>query len=85
MKTLEVTYRGAALRLELEDDTARLFINGIARDKGTLTTSLRLSTTVQTDYELHEFIQGVVTRRDGATEAVLTAGSSEVGRGDLAP
>ena len=42
---------------------AELRINGLLRDDGSSEkdpTSLRLSSTVQTDYEWHEFIEGIV-------------------------
>lgn len=78
MNTLKTNYRGADLRLELENDAARLLINGISRDQGKVTTSLRLSSTVQTDYELHEFIQAIIIRNDNTVTAKLVAGNTDI-------
>jgi hypothetical protein len=83
MNTLKKNYRGADLCLELDNDDARLLINGISRDQGTVTSSLRLSSTVQTDYELHEFIQGVIIRNDNSLTAKLIAGNTDIASEDF--
>lgn len=70
MSTLEITYRSASLQVAIADNKASLTINGLERDHKPLPEpgqTLRLSSTVQTDYEWHEFI-----------EAVLVSGTDEV-------
>ena len=83
MFKLETEYRGSTLCLELENNQARLLINGIVRDQGIVTSSLRLSTTVQTDYEWHEFIEGIISPGEKTLTAVLTASKAEVSRKDF--
>ena len=84
MFKLETQYRGVTLCLELGNNQARLLINDIVRDQGIVTSSLRLSTTVQTDYEWHEFIEGIISREGNTLTAVLTASKAEVSRKDFA-
>lgn len=87
MFKLETEYRGSTLCLELENNLennqARLLINGIVRDQGIVTSSLCLSTTVQTDYEWHEFIEGIISREGKTLTAVLIANKAEVSRRDF--
>lgn len=75
---LETHYRGADLCLEASADPASavLRINGLVRDKAESTDTpitLKVSSTVQTDYEWHEFIEGMVEVRDGEIHARLIA------------
>lgn len=80
MPTLEVQYHDARLKVEIDDDSARLYINGLLRDEaGASHGTQRLSSTVQTDYEWHEFIEAVVTRGDGV-DVSLVANSQELMR-----
>lgn len=79
---IETHYHGADLRLEAgEKPSASLRINGIVRDeasaaKGDIT--LKVNTTLQTDYEWHEFIEGTVEYRDGVIHARLAANNQEL-------
>jgi len=61
MNELNVNYRGAELRVEFDSaPSARLFINGIQRDSSLAEETpcvIKLTSTVQTDYEWHEFIE----------------------------
>ena len=61
---------------------ASLSINGIERQsvKGDPTATLHLSSTVQTDYEWHEFIEGIVRPGADGVEAVLLANKAEIAR-----
>ncbi|MFT7684911.1 MAG: hypothetical protein ACI9FB_000252 [Candidatus Azotimanducaceae bacterium] len=78
---LETNYNGAILRLvfSTNDKTAkreaRLLINNIDRDQATSkeNTILKLNSTVQTEYEFHEFIEATVEYDDGKTIASLYA------------
>ena len=69
MNLLQITYHGATLALEIgPTPSVTLRINGLVRDEATSdadSVTLRVNSTVQTDYEWHEFIEGVV-RYDGA-------------------
>ena len=82
MTVMEVKYRNVALRLELDGvRSAALFINNIQRMQESLTTlpgTLRLSSSVQTDYEWHEFIEVIVTFDEKVITISLRASNSEI-------
>lgn len=82
MPALEVKYKNAALRVEMEGSrSATLFINNIQRMQESLTTlpgTLRLSSSVQTDYEWHEFIEVIVTFDKKEITISLRASNSEI-------
>lgn len=80
---LETNYRGAILRLEFEETPdARLKINGIVRGERRAEAGepavLRLASTVQTDYEWHEFVEGIVDYNDESIKARLVANNTEI-------
>jgi len=71
---LETTYRGAHLKLEISDKgKTQLLINTLVRDEGSSEETLRLSSVVQTDYEWHELIEGLVSFEPGSITATLLA------------
>lgn len=82
MYQLETNYRGVELTLEFDDEpSASLYINGIVRDHVTSQRSkvvLRVTSTVQTDYEWHEFIEGVVEFRDATITGTILANKQEL-------
>lgn len=82
MPALEVNYKNAALRVEMDDNrSAALFINNIQRMQESLTTlpgTLRLSSSVQTDYEWHEFIEVIVTFSEKEITISLRASNTEI-------
>ena len=82
MTVLKVKYRNVALRVELDGlRSAALFINNIQRMQESLTTlpgTLRLSSSVQTDYEWHEFIEVIVTFDEKVITISLRASNSEI-------
>ena len=60
---MEITYRDARLRVDTGNGEAALYINGMRRDSrraGSLPCQLHLTSTLQTDYEWHEFIEARV-------------------------
>jgi hypothetical protein len=60
---------------------ATLRVNGITRDEASSqsnTSTLRLTSTVQTDYEWHEFIEAVVYVTDATVNMRLLASNTEV-------
>lgn len=78
---LETRYRGATLTLEIAtppDVTLR--INRLARDRasGSGKATLRVSSTVQTDYEWHEYIEGIVSFEKDAISARIVANNQEL-------
>ena len=81
--TLSTHYRGADLELTFDGEGhVSLLINGITRQSTDLETggTTRLSSTVQTDYEWHEFVEGIVQPQGNAIEAVLIANNAELAR-----
>ena len=83
MKQLVTNYRGANLTIELDQDEGRLLINGLVREQRKLASAITLSSTVQTDYEWHEFIQGTITRSDDSITMMLSANNVEIARRDF--
>ena len=77
---LEVTHRGARLKLEIYDhnDRASLIVNGIVRAEETGSKTLRLTSSVQTDYEWHELVEGMVRFEPGKISATIFANNFEV-------
>ena len=90
MPALIVEYKNAFLRVELEaGGSAGLFINNIQRMhsslgtrketlQGTLQGTLRLSSSVQTDYEWHEFIEAIIIFKEKEISVSLCASNLEV-------
>ena len=82
MGRVETQYRGASLVVEAGPDEAALFINGIRRAQASTAGRevIRLNSSVQTDYEWHEFIEAVVTLgSDGrGCDVVISASNTEV-------
>ena len=80
MHCLEADYRGARLKLEITPDRqVCLFINGILREKVCATGHhIRVSSTVQTDYEWHEFIEGRIEFTGDGVSASLLANATPV-------
>ncbi|MEX0943694.1 MAG: hypothetical protein WD002_14250 [Pseudomonadales bacterium] len=82
MQRLEINYRGARLALEFDTSpAARLKVNGIVREhvrSDQLPITLKLTSTVQTDYEWHEFIEGLVIYSETGVRASLIANSQEL-------
>ena len=74
---LQTNYRNANLRVEVDGDlTVRLFINNMMRSEGSLrdtSRTLQLSSSVQTDYEWHEFIEATVSLSDEQISVTLNA------------
>ena len=74
---LKTHYQGTTLVLEIDSTpSARLRINGILRDQVTSDTqfvTIRLSSTVQTGYEWHEYIEGLIEYSEGTIKATLNA------------
>ena len=82
MKRYELEYRGAQLRLEINDKMiSSLFVNGIKRDSDSSSLSVycSLSTTIPTDYEWHEFIKAEVTASESEVIVKLSANSKIIG------
>ncbi len=77
--SLEVTYRGAHLKLEIYNGgKSQLLINGLVRDEGFSDATLRLSSVVQTDYEWHELIEGIIKLESGSITASIFANETNV-------
>ena len=83
MNNYDLEYRGARLRVEVDASlNSRLFINGIQRDSrppASLPYRSVLSSTVQTDYEWHEFIEAEVMLTDTDITITLSANKATLG------
>lgn len=83
---LTTDYRGCRIELLIGSElSAQLKINGIVREsqlqtleKGANSGTLRLSSTIQTGYEWHEFVEGLVRYSEEAIEAKIFANSAEL-------
>ena len=79
---LKVRYEGADLSLLFgQEARASLRINGVEResvssDKPTIT--LKLSSTVQTAYEWHEFVEAIVVYNADTIQASILASNKEL-------
>ncbi|MBL4682812.1 MAG: hypothetical protein JKY88_19135 [Pseudomonadales bacterium] len=77
---IAINYGGAQLRLEFTGNgTASLYINNIERETTSSENAigiLKLNTTVQTEYEWHEFIEGIVEYKPEEIIASLWASKS---------
>lgn len=82
--TLNTNYRGCCIELLIDSSPfVQLRINGIVRESQRQTAenrecTLHLSSTVQTDYEWHEFIEGVIYYSHDSIEAKLFANNVEL-------
>ena len=74
---LSISYGGAELALKFGNlPTATLLINGIERESVSSKESditLKLSSTVQTDYEWHEFVEAIILYQTDMITASLRA------------
>lgn len=64
MQLIDLLCRGAQINVRESDQIISLWVNGIRRDEARCETQTRLSSTVQTGYEWHEYIEAVCERRD---------------------
>ena len=78
----QVSYRDADLKVEFDQhQSARLVINNVSRHEQraeSLPCTLRLTSTVQTDYEWHEFIEAIVHFDEETISVQLIANNTEV-------
>lgn len=80
---LETSYRGAILRLEFDETpSACLKVNGLIREtrhaEARESAVLHLTSTVQTDYEWHEFIEAIVDYNEEHIKVRLLANNAEI-------
>jgi hypothetical protein len=76
---LKASYGGADLALVISvEGEATLIVNGIARDRSEGASTLLVSSTVQTDYEWHELIEGKVSISENQISATLYANKVEL-------
>lgn len=79
---LQVVYRDADLKVEFSPEpSVRLLINDISRQEETadeVPCTLRLSSTVQTDYEWHEFIEAIIRYDEETVSIQLLANNAEL-------
>ena len=78
MSAVECSYRGVLLRVTITDEFAALSINGLERDRRPLKGTsgrIRLSSSVQTGYEWHEFIEGLLDLSGSSVDISLSANS----------
>ena len=77
---LEVSYGGAQLKLDIHENNKRssLLVNGIVRGEEAGSKTLRITSTLQTDYEWHELIEAIVRFEPGKISATIFANNAEV-------
>ena len=83
MKHYEREYRGARLRVEINDKMETyLYINGIQRDSDSPTSTgyCSLVSTIQTDYEWHELIRAEVNISGSEVVIKLSANNKTLGK-----
>ena len=85
MAKVTANYRGVILTVESDGYEGRLFINGLIRARIKLTSTTRLSSTVQTDYEWHELIEGTITRKADKITISLSANNVEIALEEFPP
>ncbi len=82
MQALQIEYKNAKLRIEVDGSpSARLFINNIQREAQTgdkAPCTLRLGSSLQTDYEWHEFIEARVTFDANSVTISLAANNQQL-------
>ena len=82
MKRYDLEYRGAQLRVEVDDELlSSLYINGMRRDSQFAATPGRycLSSTIQTGYEWHEFIKADIVLNDSEIIITVSANNATLG------
>ena len=83
MPAYNLEYRGAHLKVMVDNQLrASLFINGMQRDQQTaneIPCRHKLSSTVQTDYEWHEFIEAEIVFDSKEIIVTLRANKAQLG------
>lgn len=85
MAKVTANYRGVILSVESDGYEGRLFINGLIRARIKLTSTTRLTSTVQTDYEWHELIEGTIIRKADKVTITLYANNVEIALEEFSP
>ena len=85
MPKVTANYRGVILTVESDEYEGRLFINGLIRARIKLTSTTRLTSTVQTDYEWHELIEGTIIQKADKVTLTLYANNVEVALEEFPP
>ena len=84
---LETDYEDSRLRVVVSDTAAALFVNGVERDRkpfDNASGNLYLSSSVQTGYEWHEFIEATVTYSTDEVIVEIRASNRQLAREQLA-
>lgn len=80
----ETDYHDAKIAIEIDDDDrVCLRVNGLVRESAHAAASqpsLRLSSTLQTGYEWHEYIEAVIEFLPDAVDVTLFANRQELAR-----
>ena len=83
MPKVTVNYRGAMISVESDQYETRLLINGLIRARVKLAQATRLTSTVQTDYEWHEFIEATIKRNLSKVTIALYANNVQIALEDF--
>jgi hypothetical protein len=77
---LETDYEGSRLKLEFDEASERavLIVNGIVRAEDAGTTILRPATSLQTGYEWHELVEGIVKIEPAKISASIRSNKVEL-------
>ena len=85
MPKVTANYRGVILTVESDEYEGRLFINGLIRARIKLTSTTRLTSTVQTVFEWHELIEGTIIQKADKVTLTLYANNVEVALEEFPP
>ena len=78
MQLIDLLCRGAQINVRESDQIISLWVNGICRDEARCETMTRLSSTVQTGYEWHEYIEAICERKDQSFSVTVYLNQEEV-------
>ncbi|MDE0758030.1 MAG: hypothetical protein OSB45_07705 [Pseudomonadales bacterium] len=79
MPELTSKYHGSTISIGYSDrDPVELKVNGIIRDKAEQADYLKLTTSVQTGYEWHEWVEGVFLIRQQQIQLTLTCNNETI-------
>ena len=78
MQLIDLLCRGAQINVRESDQIISLWVNGICRDEARCETKTKQSSTVQTGYEWHEYIEAICEREGQSLSVRVYLNQEEV-------